>query len=332
MAEKDKLTAGKAQVGKKQSMYDKFVDQLKKEIKSVGEKPIGATADVLNRGILANALGSPVDLINLGLKGVEKVTGLPVSTEKPFLGSEYIGDKMRDVGFVSDERRPILETGVGLVPVVPGMVSGLRNIGKTKTMPDKSLNEMLIEYKNNPPARPLSKQDLEQAYRQQVEPKSFPEFLTENPELKQKYLRGLGVETPEAKPLSYQDLQQVYKQQPETKTFNQFLTDNPELRQKYIRGLGVETPSDVQKTEEALRLWGNVEMPNQSFIPRTPEEKLRQLMETYKEYNPTNNDFTNYILNKYGYDYLPPKVTPESKTFVSPYDYDNYINFPGTKE
>jgi hypothetical protein len=49
---------------------------------------------------LSNVIGMPVDLVNWGMKKV----GLPVS-EKPFLGSDYVSERMADIG-VTPEKFP----------------------------------------------------------------------------------------------------------------------------------------------------------------------------------------------------------------------------------
>ena len=49
---------------------------------------------------LANVIGAPVDLVNWSMKKV----GIPTA-EKPFLGSEYVSERMRDVG-VTPEKFP----------------------------------------------------------------------------------------------------------------------------------------------------------------------------------------------------------------------------------
>jgi hypothetical protein len=43
-------------------------------------------------------VGAPVDIINMGLKGVDYVTGSKLATEKPVGGSEYLIDKSRQAG------------------------------------------------------------------------------------------------------------------------------------------------------------------------------------------------------------------------------------------
>jgi len=101
---------------------------------------MGATTDVINRGVIANTLGGPVDIANLALEGVDygaKKLGYDtkLATKEPFLGSEYIGRKMQETGMVSPKRRPTAELIAGLAPSlvtggVAGVRAGVKGIGK----------------------------------------------------------------------------------------------------------------------------------------------------------------------------------------------------------
>lgn len=66
-----------------------------------------AFTDVLNRGLIAGTLGAPVDLASIAIKP------FGYSVDKPFGGSEYIGQKMQDAGLVTAKRRPLAELAVG---------------------------------------------------------------------------------------------------------------------------------------------------------------------------------------------------------------------------
>jgi len=109
------------------------VEQGKEEFESY-KKPRAAT-DIGNRGILAPALGAPVDLMNMGLMAADyigsKATGKPIrlSSEKPFGGSEHLKDLMDKYGVTSGEDRPLTETALSLFSPT-GMVKGA--IGMTK--------------------------------------------------------------------------------------------------------------------------------------------------------------------------------------------------------
>lgn len=94
-----------------------------------------ATPDVVNRGIIAGTLGAPVDVTQMGLQGISwlgEKAGLPAIplSEKPVGGSEWIGQKMEDVGVVSPTRRPGWELAAGLAPaVVTGGISAAKGVG-----------------------------------------------------------------------------------------------------------------------------------------------------------------------------------------------------------
>lgn len=96
-------------------------DQGKAEIASLS-KPRAAT-DILNRGVVASTVGAPVDIMNMGLEGIDflrsKATGKPVenrlASDKPFLGSEHLKDLMNQYGMTTGEERPMMETGLSLV-------------------------------------------------------------------------------------------------------------------------------------------------------------------------------------------------------------------------
>ena len=59
--------------------------------------------DSANRGAVASNLGAPVDLVASFLRP------LGYNVEKPIGGGEWFGDKMQQMGFVSDQRNPIAE-------------------------------------------------------------------------------------------------------------------------------------------------------------------------------------------------------------------------------
>jgi hypothetical protein len=108
------------------------VTQGKEEYESF-KKPRAAT-DIGNRGILAPALGLPVDMMNMGLSGVDALTGLMgkptrLSSEKPFAGSEHIKDLMDRYGVTSGEDRPMTETMLSLFSPT-GMIKGAQGMTK----------------------------------------------------------------------------------------------------------------------------------------------------------------------------------------------------------
>lgn len=65
--------------------------------------------DALNRGMVAGGLGAPVDLATMALRP------FGYNVEKPVGGSEWIGDKMRQAGMVSDQRNALAEAAAGML-------------------------------------------------------------------------------------------------------------------------------------------------------------------------------------------------------------------------
>lgn len=112
-------------------------EQGKEEVESLKKK--GAVTDLINRGVVAPFAGIPVDLINMGLEGVdylrEKATGKPVenrlASDKPVGGSEYFKDKMREFGMTTDIERPMMETGLSILsPSAAGAAKGAAKAGE----------------------------------------------------------------------------------------------------------------------------------------------------------------------------------------------------------
>ena len=103
-------------------------DQGSEEVSSL-KKPRAVT-DLLNRGVLANnPLSAMVDLVNMGLVPLDvlgsKLTGrdIKVSSDKPFLGSEYVKDLMNKYNVTSGEERPMMETALSFASPA-GMIKG----------------------------------------------------------------------------------------------------------------------------------------------------------------------------------------------------------------
>ena len=84
--------------------------------------------DVGNRALVAGTLGAPVDLATMALRP------FGYKEEKPVGGSEWIGQKMQDLGLVTPERRPIAETLTQLAPSIAtggvGAAKGAVNLAK----------------------------------------------------------------------------------------------------------------------------------------------------------------------------------------------------------
>jgi len=83
----------------------------------------GGLRDTLGRGVIGGALGAPVDITNMAMGAL----GVPVS-QRPVMGSEWLGQKMQDAGVVSANRNPVAETlGAFIDPATLG--SGVVKLG-----------------------------------------------------------------------------------------------------------------------------------------------------------------------------------------------------------
>jgi hypothetical protein len=88
-------------------------------------------------------IGAPVDVINLGLKGIDYVTGSRLATEKPVGGSDYLIDKANKLGIADKPTGSLTETltrlGTGLITpggVVKAGQIAARPVGAAKKMFD----------------------------------------------------------------------------------------------------------------------------------------------------------------------------------------------------
>ena len=116
-------------------------EQGKEEIGSL-KKPRAAT-DLLNRGVLANnPLSAGIDLINMGLVPLDvlgsKLTGrdIKVSSDKPFLGSEYVKDLMNQYGVTSGEERPMMETALSFASPTAMIKGAMKATDAAKKAPE----------------------------------------------------------------------------------------------------------------------------------------------------------------------------------------------------
>ena len=116
-------------------------EQGKEELSSLS-KPRAAT-DLLNRGVLANnPLSAVVDLVNMGLVPLDvlgsKLTGrdIKVSSEKPFLGSEYVKDLMNQYGVTSGEERPMMETALSFASPTAMIKGAMKATDAAKKAPE----------------------------------------------------------------------------------------------------------------------------------------------------------------------------------------------------
>ena len=100
--------------------------EAKKSEPSMGEKIKGTAKEVLRSMQYTpyDLLGAPVDVINLGLKGVDYVTGSKLATDKPVGGSEYLIQKSRELGIADEPTGSTTETltrlGTGIVSPTAG--------------------------------------------------------------------------------------------------------------------------------------------------------------------------------------------------------------------
>jgi hypothetical protein len=98
----------------------------KKPEPSMGEKVKGTAKEILRSTQYTpyDLLGAPVDIINLGLKGVDYVTGSKLATEKPVGGSDYLIQKSRELGIADKPTGSTTETltrlGTGIISPTAG--------------------------------------------------------------------------------------------------------------------------------------------------------------------------------------------------------------------
>lgn len=112
-------------------------EQGKEEVASL-KKPRALT-DLINRGVIAPLVGAPVDLINMGLEGVDALRDLAsgkrvenrLASEKPVGGSEQLKDLMNRFNVTSGEDRPMMETGLSLVSPAGAVKGAAKTTQKT---------------------------------------------------------------------------------------------------------------------------------------------------------------------------------------------------------
>jgi len=103
-----------------------IVDPLESQIPSPDSDNRRPVTDVLNRALVAGTLGAPVDIAAMAMRP------FGYKEEKPFLGSEYIGQKMEQMGMVSPTRRPVAEFAAALAPALVTGGAGLARALGTK--------------------------------------------------------------------------------------------------------------------------------------------------------------------------------------------------------
>ena len=93
-------------------------EQWVKEFASMKNR--GAVPDLINRGLIANTAGLPVDLVNTVLQS------LGLGSEQPVGGSDSIRRALEYYGLSSETQRPMLETLASLTP--PRAVMGAARV------------------------------------------------------------------------------------------------------------------------------------------------------------------------------------------------------------
>jgi hypothetical protein len=104
----------KTEPSKQEGPWAKFSEE-----KTLAEKPfierqktaISPVTDVLNRALVAQTIGAPVDIATMAMRP------FGYKTEAPVGGSEWIGKQMEKAGFVTPTRRPVAELLTGLSPL-----------------------------------------------------------------------------------------------------------------------------------------------------------------------------------------------------------------------
>jgi len=92
--------------------------QFAKELSSMGNR--GSVTDLINRGLIANTAGLPVDMLNTVLQT------LGLGSEQPLGGSDSIRRALEYYGLSSETQRPMLETLASLTP--PRAVMGAARV------------------------------------------------------------------------------------------------------------------------------------------------------------------------------------------------------------
>lgn len=93
---------------------------------STGEKVKGTAKEILRSTQYTpyDLLGAPVDVLNLGLKGVDYLTGSKLATERPVGGSDYLIEKSRQLGIADKPTGSLTETltrlGTGIASPTAG--------------------------------------------------------------------------------------------------------------------------------------------------------------------------------------------------------------------
>lgn len=117
----------KTETSKQEGPWAKFSEE-----KPLAEKPfierqktaISPVTDVLNRALVAQTIGAPVDIATMAMRPFGYKTEVPVG------GSEWIGKQMEKAGFVTPTRRPVAELITGLSPLGVPAAKGIAGLAK----------------------------------------------------------------------------------------------------------------------------------------------------------------------------------------------------------
>lgn len=129
--------------------------QFAKELSSMGNR--GAIPDLINRGLIANTAGLPVDMLNTVLQT------LGLGSEQPLGGSDSIRRALEYYGLSSETQRPMLETLASLTPprAVMGAArvagQGAKAVGRAAApVAGQALENYMVRTGGVLPALPLS--------------------------------------------------------------------------------------------------------------------------------------------------------------------------------
>ena len=111
-------------------------EQAGEELANAKANPRQFTTDVLNNGMVAGNVGAPVDLVNLGFQGADALGNIVSNTvgpklgfkkeskwysDKPVMGSEWIKDRLADIGATSGQENPMSDFVASLFNPVAGV-------------------------------------------------------------------------------------------------------------------------------------------------------------------------------------------------------------------
>ena len=208
-------------------------------------------------------VGAPVDIINLGLKGVDYVTGSKLATDRPVGGSEYLIEKSRQAGIAEAPKGTAAEELARLGSAFINPSAGARATGRVLSKAGQLGKDVLEDLSMATTGQGGSK--MAQLVTSQAQP-------------------GFAVPPGEAKKALQQLDLNMIKPTPESPfvgRLEQLLFDNPQevFNPQQLLGWGKKTlkGSDADRLEEAIKpLMGEkkltkqqvLEQVNQTFSPK----------------------------------------------------------------